>query len=609
MPRNPGQLRGNIASFLPKHYSFDAQRMSLHTLNDIFFSIAGRKQPDLMLRNTAEGWGPISSDEFVAKVNGVATALRSWGISRGDRVAILSENRHEWVVADFACLLLGAAVVPIYTTLTAEQTAYLLRDSGARAIFVSNAKHLEKALSIRDSTAVEKLILMDEIADQRAVPMSELMQSPAAHHLDSISHSVGPDDLATVIYTSGTTGVPKGVMLTHGNMASNIHFFLRDFGFQRGMCCVSFLPLSHVTARSVDLGMLYSGVTLAHLPQLERLPQAFLEIRPNILLSVPRVYEKIHAQADLQAAKFPKKPIYRWALGVGRAHREEVLAGKTPRSLAWKIANRLVYSKIRAGIGGRASLFVSGGAPLGRNLVEWYADVGIRIHEGYGLTETSPVIARNTPVAHRIGSVGKPLDNVQVRIADDGEILVRGPSVFQTYWNKPEDTREAFVDGWFKTGDIGKIDEDGFLYVTDRKKDLLKTSGGKFIAPQPIENALKHNPLIAEAVVVGDKRKFPAVLIFPNFPALEARAREKDLTFSSHKELVELAQVRARYAEIVSDLNESLAQFEKLKEFRLASEELSAANGTLTASMKLRRRAVEERYRELIEEMYEEPQS
>jgi len=384
---------------------------------------------------------------------------------------------------------------------------------------------------------------------------------------------------------------------------------LRDFGFQRGMYCVSFLPLSHVTARSVDFGMLYSGVTLAHLPQLERLPQAFLEIRPHILLSVPRVYEKIHAQADLQAAKFPKKPIYHWALGVGRAHREEVLAGRTPRSLAWKIANRVVYSKIRAGVGGRVSLFVSGGAPLGRNLAEWYADVGIRIHEGYGLTETSPVIARNTPVAHRIGSVGKPLDNVQVRIAEDGEILVRGPSVFDAYWNKPEDTREAFVDGWFKTGDIGKIDEDGFLYVTDRKKDLLKTSGGKFIAPQPIENALKHNPLIAEAVVVGDKRKFPAVLIFPNFPAWVARAREKDLTFSSHKELVELAQVRARYAEIVSDLNENLAQFEKLKEFRLASEELSAANGTLTASMKLRRRAVEERYSELIEEMYKEPEA
>jgi long-chain acyl-CoA synthetase len=578
--------------------------MSLQTLNDIFFSFAGRKQEEFMLRSTAAGWEPISSQQFVAKVGGVGAALRSWGISRDDRVAILSENRHEWVVADFACLLLGAIVVPIYTTLTAEQTAYMLRDSGARAIFVSSEKHLEKVLSIRESTMLEKLAIMDDTEDDRAAAMSGMMRTQPDAKLESTGHGVRPDDLATIIYTSGTTGVPKGVMLTQGNMASNIEYFLHDFGFQQGMRCVSFLPLSHVTARSVDMGMLYSGVTLAHLPQLEKLPQALLEVRPHVLLSVPRVYEKVHAQVDLQAARFPKNKIYRWALRTGREHRGEVLAGKTPKSFAWKLANRLVYSKIRAGIGGRVELFISGGAPLGRPLAEWYANVGIRIHEGYGLTETSPVIARNTPVAHRLGSVGKTLENIKVRIADEGEILVRGPSVFHGYWNKPEETREAFADGWFKTGDIGRIDEDGFLYVTDRKKDLIKTSGGKFIAPQPIENALKHNPLVAEAVVVGEKRKFPAVLIFPNFAALEARARDKDLTFSSRQELCELVQVRARYAEIVGKLNDGLAQFEKLKEFRIVAEELSAADGTLTASMKLRRRAIEERYRRQIDELY-----
>lgn len=578
--------------------------MGLQTLNDIFFSVCRREQADLMLRATTAGWEPISSQEFVAKVRAVASGLRAWGISRGDRIAILSENRHEWPVTDFACLLLGAVVVPIYTTLTAEQTAYLLRDSGARGIFVSNQTHLEKVLSVRESTMLEKLVVMDPVADDRAAGMASLMQVAADSRIDALGHSVRPDDLATIIYTSGTTGVPKGVMLTHGNMASNINFFLRDFGFQQGMRCVSFLPLSHVTARSVDMGMLYSAVTLAYLPQLEKLPQALREVRPEILLSVPRVYEKVHAQVDLQAAKFPKKQIYRWALGVGRRHREQILAGKTPRSYSWKLANRLVFSKIRTGIGGRISLFISGGAPLGRSLAEWYADVGIRIHEGYGLTETSPVIARNTPLHHRLGSVGKTLENLQVRIAEDGEIMVRGPSVFHGYWNKPDETRSAIVDGWFLTGDIGRIDEDGFLFVTDRKKDLIKTSGGKFIAPQPIENALKHNPLVAEAVVVGDKRKFPAVLIFPNFPALEQRARDKDLTFSTPKELCELAQVRARYAEIVSALNEGLAQFEKLKEFRVVAEELSASNGTLTASMKLRRRAIEERYQELIAEIY-----
>jgi long-chain acyl-CoA synthetase len=582
--------------------------MSLDTVNDIVFAIAGRDQPDLMLHFSGEEWQPISSHQFVAKIGGVLAALRSWGIGPGDRVAILSENRHEWVVVDMACLLLGAVVVPIYTTLTAEQTAYVLRDSSARAIFVSTERHLEKVLSLLASTAVEKLAVMDDVRNRCALPVSELMNSATAAGLGSVGRQVQPSDLATIIYTSGTTGTPKGVMLTHGNMAANINFFCRDFDFGTGMRSISFLPLSHVTARSVDLGLLNRGVTLAHLPHVERLPQALLEVRPQVVLGVPRMYEKVHTQVDLEAARLPRKQIYKWALQVGQAHRPEVLAGKVPRSLAWRLADRLVYSKIRAGFGGQVRIFISGGAPLGRRLAQWYADVGIRIHEGYGLTETSPVIAVNTPGEHRLGSVGKPLGNVQVSTAVDGEILVRGPSVFQGYWNKPEETRLAFSDGWFKTGDLGNIDEDGFLYVTDRKKDLLKTSGGKFVSPQPIENAFRHNPLVAEAVVIGDKRKFPAVLIFPNFPALEIRAKEKGLTFSSREELVELAPVRARYAEIVSEINQNLAQFEKLKEFRLVAEELSAAAGTLTASLKLRRRAIEEYFKDRIEEIYVEPQ-
>ena len=580
--------------------------MSLQTLNDIFFAVAGRDQPQAMLRKTARGWEPISSQEFTTKVGGVVKALSSFGISRGDRVAILSENRHEWVVADFACMLLGAIVVPIYTTLTPEQTAFVLRDSGARAVFVSSQKHLEKVASILDTTAVEKIVVMDDVWDARAARMTELMQLPGDARFDSIGHSIQPNDLATIIYTSGTTGIPKGVMLTHGNMASNINFFLAGLGFDLGLTCVSFLPLSHVTARCVDLGLLYSGVTLAHLSQLDQLSQALLEVRPRILLSVPRVYEKVHTQAELQAAKFPVKQIYRWALRVGRARRAEILAGIIPRSLRWKFADRLVFSKIRAGLGGRVQTFISGGAPLGLPLAEWYADVGIRICEGYGLTETSPVIAVNNPAAHRIGSVGKPLGNVQVRIAEDGEILVRGPSVFQGYWNKPEETRDAFVDGWFKTGDIGKLDEDGFLYVTDRKKDLLKTSGGKFIAPQPIENSLKHNPMIAEAVVVGDKRKFPAVLVLPNFAALEPWAREQGVNCSSRAEMVADVRVQAYYEAFVAELNQDLAQFEKLKKVALLCEEFSPANGTMTASLKIKRRAVEDHCHELIEKMYAE---
>jgi long-chain acyl-CoA synthetase len=580
--------------------------MSLQTLNDIVLAVAGRDQPQAMLRKTARGWEPISSQEFTTKIGGVVKALSTFGISRGDRVAILSENRHEWVVADFACMLLGAIVVPIYTTLTPEQTAFLLRDSGARAVFVSSQKHLEKVATILDTTAVERIVVMDDVRDARAVRMAELMQSPGDAQLDSIGHSVQSHDLATIIYTSGTTGIPKGVMLTHGNMASNINFFLAGLGFDLGLTCVSFLPLSHVTARCVDLGLLYSGVTLAHLSQLDQLSQALLEVRPQILLSVPRVYEKVHTQAELQAAKFPVKQIYRWALRVGRAHRAEILAGIIPRSLSWKFADRLVFSKIRTGLGGRVQTFISGGAPLGLPLAEWYADVGIRICEGYGLTETSPVIAVNNPAAHRIGSVGKPLGNVQVRIAEDGEILVRGPSVFEGYWNKLEETRDAFVDGWFKTGDIGKLDEDGFLYVTDRKKDLLKTSGGKFIAPQPIENSLKHNPMIAEAVVVGDKRKFPAVLVLPNFAALEPWAREQGVNCSSRAEMVADVRVQAYYEAFVAELNQDLAQFEKLKKVALLCEEFSPANGTMTASLKIKRRAVEDHCHELIEKMYAE---
>ena len=580
--------------------------MGLNTLNDIYFTIAGRNQKELFLRRTAEGWLPVSSQQFAAAVAGVARELRSWGIRQGDRVAILSENRHEWAVADFACLHLGAVVVPIYTTLTADQVSYLLRDSGARAIFVSTEPQLQKVLSIRGQTAVERIAVMDDVASECARQMSGMMGSETDPETQCIARSVRPEDLATIIYTSGTTGIPKGVMLTHGNMSANIAFCWRDFGIGTGMRSVSFLPLSHVTARCVDMGMLFNGVTLAHVPAVDNVAQALLEVRPNILLSVPRVYEKVHAQVELKAHSFPKKQIYRWARRVGRKHREQILAGQTPHSLSWKLANRLVFEKIREGIGGRVSLFISGGAPLGLPLAEWYADVGIRICEGYGLTETSPVIAVNTPNAHRIGSVGKPLGNVQVRIAEDGEILARGPSVFHEYWNKPEDTRVAFVDGWFRTGDIGRLDEDGFLYVTDRKKDLIKTSGGKFIAPQPIENALKHNPLVTEAVVVGDKRKFPAVLLFPNFPVLEGRVRQKDLTYSSREELIALPDVRSWFGEIVSRLNDSLAQFEKLKEFRIITEELSAATQTLTASMKLRRRAVEERFRTVIDSIYRE---
>jgi long-chain acyl-CoA synthetase len=577
------------------------------TLNELFFKLVERNLSRLVLWKRENEWVPGSATDFYAQVAATANGLLGWGVGRGDRIAILSENRREWTVADFASLLIGAVVVPLYSTLTAEQIAFMLRDSGARAIFVSNEKHLQKISSIREQTKLEQIILMD--ASRQVSSMAEFMAaSPGVHDesLERLARSISQDDLATVIYTSGTTGIPKGVMLTHRNMASNLACSLHGFDLAPGDVSISYLPLSHITARHVDFAMLNLGVTIAYVPVIENLPQALLEVRPTIFVGVPRLYEKVHGQVELKASGFKKK-IYNWSLQVGRANNRAVLAGRIPGSVSWKIANRLVYSKVRAGMGGAVRIFISGGAPLGTKLAQWYADVGIRIHEGYGLTETSPVIALNNPQNHRLGTVGKPLSNVEVRIAGDGEILVRGPSVFCSYWNKPDETRGAFESDWFKTGDVGNLDADGYLSVTDRKKDLIKTSGGKFIAPQPLENSLKHNPMVAEAVVVGERRKFVSVLISPNFAVLENWAQTRQLSFTSREELVQTASVQALYLEIVEALNRDLAQFERLKKMILLAETFSAEDGSLTASMKLRRRIVEERYRTQIDKLYEEP--
>jgi len=582
--------------------------MSLRTLNDILLTVRDRRRDSVMLQRGALGWVPISSTEIYRSVVGVARTLESWGVSKGDRVAILSENRPEWTITDFAALALGAVTVPVYATQTTEQTAFLLNDCGARVIAVSTRNQLEKVLTIQRHTPVERILVMDAVETAHAVHMQQLMlQGPTDcdPEFDARARSIGPDDLATIIYTSGTTGTPKGAMLTHGNMASNVACAMDAFGFgTKDEVSVSFLPLSHVTARHVDFALLYRGVVLAYCPDIAKLAQFLLEVQPNIFIGVPRVYEKIRQQVIAKAPGFPARAVYRWALGVGRAHRNETLAGTQPAALSWQIANRLVFSKVRAGMGGKAEEFISGGAPLGLELAEWYADIGIPIHEGYGLTETSPVIAVNTPAVHKLGTVGKPLANLEVRIADDGEVLVRGPSIFKGYWNRPVETQAVFVDGWFKTGDIGHLDSDGFLSITDRKKDLIKTSGGKFIAPQPIENSLKLNPLIGTAVVFGDRRKFPAVLIAPHFPALEDWARANEVEFGSREELVANAKVQALYEGIIEDLNQNLARFEKLKRVLVVPEELSAEDGTLTHTLKVRRRGIEERYRTLIDDMY-----
>jgi len=579
------------------------------TLVDIFYAVLERDSEKVMLYQQPDGWHPISALDLYKKVVGTARALRNWGIERGDRVAILSENRPEWAIADFATLTIGAVVVPIYATLTPDQCLFVLQHSGAKVVFCSSPAQVEKIETIRPQTQVERVVLMEGQRPVGVHSMADLMASGPNERDDDFdrrAHEVTPDDLCTIIYTSGTTGTPKGAMLTHGNLAANLDYSLDAFEFNpdAGEISISFLPLSHITARHLDYAEFHHGVTIAYCPDINKLPEVLTEIRPTIFVAVPRVYEKIFNQVQKQVGKGAKRRLFDWAIRVGRDHASTILAGKTPKSLKWRLANKLVFSKITARMGGRVKTFISGGAPLGRELGEWYANVGIRINEGYGLTETSPVIALNNPSAYKLGTVGRILPNVDLKIAEDGEILVKGPSIFSGYWNMPDETKNAFEGDWFKTGDVGTVDPDGFLIITDRKKDLIKTSGGKFIAPQPIENSLKANPLVSEAAVIGERRRFPCVVIAPSLPVLRDWAAENNVAYSSDAELAGDPRVQALYESIVQHVNNNLAQFEKLKKVLVLPEELSVSNGTLTPTLKLRRRKVEEHYRELIDDLY-----
>ena len=586
-----------------------ANHISARTINDIFFQAVERNLDHLMTYKQTIKWIPISSHELYRNTVGIARSLQGWGIQKGDRVAILSENRPEWAMADFACLMLGVVDVPIYPTLLPEQVAYILRDSGARVLFLSTADQLKKFLAIKDQTQVEKVVIMDYVGITEALPMHRLMHnSPTGTEhdaeLDARARAAQPEDLATIMYTSGTTGRSKGVMLTHENLVSNLDRSNEDFQIGVDDVCISYLPLSHITARHLDYWLFKDGVTIAYCPNVDDLHRTMLETHPTLFVGVPRVYERIYNAVLRAAGKGFRHSLYEWAIKVGTAHRSEVVAGKTPGGAAWKLADLLLFSKVHKAFGGRVRGYISGGAPLGQELSEWYASVGIPIYEGYGLTETSPVIAINTPGNLKLGTVGKPLDNLECKIAADGEILVRGKSVFHGYWNKPEETRDAFLDGWFKTGDIGTLDADGFLTITDRKKDLIKTSGGKFIAPQPIEASLKANALVEQAVVIGDRRKFAAVVIVPHFALLEDWARVNNVPFRNREELVAAEPVQALYDGIVGELNKRLAQFETIKRVLLVPSDFSVASGELTPTMKLKRRVVEEKYKPRIDDLY-----
>jgi long-chain acyl-CoA synthetase len=587
---------------------------NLNTLNDLFLRIAGAANPRAVLWQDEFGdWQPISSDQIYQRVRALALKFLEWGTQKGDRIALVSENRWEWPVTDFATMAVGAVVVPIYPTLTGEQIAAMVDDAGCRFAVVSTRQQFDKLNAVRGQTKLERILIMDPApTPDGAISFSAVMAGAderGSQHdpmFDALARSVDPKDLATLIYTSGTTGEPKGVMLRHGNIATNIEVASAEFNFGATDACISFLPLSHITARVLDYVMYFYGAQLAYCAKFDNLPVAMRAVRPTVFVGVPRVFEKIRQEVERRAALSPiKKRMLAWAVGVGAAHMDTVYDGRVPSSVPWKLANKIAFSKVREAFGGRVRIFVAGGAPLGIDTNKWFASVGIALWEGYGLTETSPVIALNTPLTHKMGSVGKPLPNLNIRIAEDGELLVKGPSVFTGYWNKTLANVECFTgDCHFRTGDVAHLDEDGFLYITDRKKELLKTSGGKMVAPQPIENKIKTNLLVAQAALIGDRHKFVSVLISPNFAALEDLARQRGIPFNSRAELVSDSRVVALYAEMVREINLGLANFETLKRFRVVAEEWTQDSGELTPSMKLKRRVINERYAAAIDELY-----
>ncbi|MGA2960954.1 MAG: long-chain fatty acid--CoA ligase [Candidatus Korobacteraceae bacterium] len=581
--------------------------MTLRTLNELFYHVVERNFDRVLMIKRKNTWVSIPSRELYRDVVGVARALQSWGVREGDRVAILSENRPEWAVTDFATMLLGATTVPIYATLTTEQTLYLLRDSGARAIFVSSADQLRKVMEIKDRCSIEKIVVMDDVDASGIVPMERLMRSgpdtrDAAIDLQALD--VGPNELATIIYTSGTTGTPKGAMLTHGNLASNVLHSLYLYPFECGQVSISFMPLSHVFARHVDYVMLWHGVTVAYCPFHDELLSVIGDVKPHVFVAIPRVYEKMCNRVQSKFNGGVKRRLYDGAMRIGREHKHEVMAGNKPTALPWRLADKLFFSKVRSALGGRVELFASGGAPLSREVLDWYAAIGIPIYEGYGLTETSPIISVNNPKSCRAGSVGPVVKNIEIQVAADGEILVKGPSIFKGYWNMPEETAAVFEGEWFHTGDVGYVDDAGFLYITDRKKDLCKTSGGKFISPQPIECKLRASWLVEEVAIVADRRNFPSAIIVPSFPALEDWAKLNRVPFASREELVATSQVFALYESIIAAVNKDLARFEKIKKFIVVPDEFSMASGALTPTMKLKRRFIEQRYSQELDQLY-----
>ncbi len=547
----------------------------------------------------------------------LSLGLNGLGVQPGDRVAILAENRPEWAMADYAILCAGAWSVPIYPTLPAGQIAPLLNDCGAKAIFVSTLEQLGKILTIRDQVPTLDHVIVCE-GNPPAEPGYTTFHAVVDRGRPTLEMSpdvfgqraarVKPEDVATIIYTSGTTGEPKGAMLTHSNLVSNVVTGCEVIPFTADSIALSFLPLSHVFERMLDYAYLYKTASIAYAESIDKLAANFQEVNPYCFGAVPRVYEKVHARimAKADAGSPLKKKIFAWALGIGRERVPYITEGRPlPGGLARKakIADALVFKKIRAALGSKFQFAVSGGAPLSKDLAEFFVGAGVAIYEGYGLTETSPVITVNGPGRWRLGTVGKQLRNVEVKVADDGEILTRGPHIMKGYFNKPAATAEAIdSEKWFHTGDIGNL-KDGFLAITDRKKDLIVLAGGKKAAPQPIETELKKSPYVALPIVIGDRQRFLAALIVPNFDRLKewAAAGNHDVRWEA---IDAHAGIRALFQHEIDTYNADKPHHEQIRAFAILPSDLTIEDGSITPTLKVKRRILENRYHALIEGMY-----
>ena len=556
-------------------------------------------------------------------VDQLAAGLKQLGAGKEDRILLLSENRMEWALSDYAILSLGSVTVPIYPTLLPSHIEFIINNSEGKILLVSGEHQLQKVREIKNKIPLIKhIILMDGSGGKDILSWNDLLKKGQEYlkkNPDFMEQSllkIDREQLASIIYTSGTTGVPKGVMLTHGNFLSNVEAALQAIQVTEDDVFLSFLPLSHIFERMAGHFLAtHAGANIAYAENIETVAQNLKEVHPTVMTSVPRFFEKIYARVldSLEEGPPTKKKIFLWAIGVGKKanlYKQKGLPLQGTLKMKHKLADKLVYSKLRERMGGRARLFVSGGAPLSRDIAEFFNAAGLLLLEGYGLTESSPVITVSRETNFKFGSPGLPLANVEVVIAEDGEILTRGPHVMKGYYKNPEETKEAIDrEGWLHTGDVGYIDKDGFIFITDRKKNIIVTSGGKNVAPQPIENLLVTSKYIEQSVVLGDKRKYCSAFIVPNLDKLKAYAEKNNISYTNEEDLLKNSAINQLMRKEIDAVSGDLASYETIKKFRLLKSPFTIESGELTPSLKVKRNVVEQRYKILIDEMYQEDEN